>query len=342
MSNNYKQGDRVKWIAVALAGILLAGACITSIVMGVKHNGWFKKAETEQKQEQTDLATPDKEASGGMVAKPTSSNRMRLLSTPLTASADGEASPQAEEGYTITATVYASDNQVYENMQKVTFTMAWESENSANVTDYVTMTTTDNSATVTCKQAFGTQIQMKVTSVIDPSVSAWIIFDYYERMVVPADKTINWEQNEVGGADIEKNILENISYIEPTFGVGSLHNRVVSYKMEITALKPFMQALKTYSGGVFGGDTEKVLSLSKNEIYLTQQLFMKKIMESDAPENLYFWQKAVANSDNQLKITYTVKPQYGEEKSYAYFINMTAKDINIIKSIKANGSYYVF
>lgn len=344
MSNNYnKQNDRVKWIATALAGILLAGACITSIVMGVKHNGWFQKAEPEQKQEQTDPATPDKEATGGMIATPTSTRSMRLLATPLTASADDGISSQAEDGYTITATVYTDEDQVVAGLQKVTFSMAWASENSAAVTDYVTMETTDTSATFTCKQAFGTQIVVTVTSVIDPSVSATATLDYYQRPITPAADTVNFAQVDFSGA------ISNAFdvYKTPTYGVGSHDNKVTSFTVEFSASESFMKALKTYSNGKYGQDSalSSFYTLT-NSSSLIQFLIMNKITKvtidaENKDEVFYYWQRAVANTTNQITAKITVNLTYGEAVTYTRTINMTATDTQIT-SVNLSGTTFIF
>jgi hypothetical protein len=60
--DKHKKSDGAKWCATLLAVILLAGACATSIVMGVKHNGWFEKKTDTTEQVQT---TDDTQSSDG-------------------------------------------------------------------------------------------------------------------------------------------------------------------------------------------------------------------------------------------------------------------------------------
>jgi hypothetical protein len=37
------KSDKVKWVFTGIIVVLLAGACATSIAMGIRHNGWFSE-----------------------------------------------------------------------------------------------------------------------------------------------------------------------------------------------------------------------------------------------------------------------------------------------------------
>ncbi len=177
--NRHKKNDKIKWIATGVAVILLAGACATTIAMGVKNNGWFKKDE-DPKIEQT--------ATGGMDVGEIQSNGIQLLSARI-ASEDYEEygiSPLAENAYTLTATVTPADAA----NKKVDWTIAFKNASSSwatgkTVTDYATVTpSADGSLTavVENKAAFGEQIVVKCTSRDNRSAYATCTVEYLQRV----------------------------------------------------------------------------------------------------------------------------------------------------------------
>lgn len=90
-------------------------------------------------------------------------------------------SPLAETAYTITATVTPANA----NNAVLDWSVAWQNadewSNGKTVTDYVTVTTTDDDgliANVECLQAFGTPIIITVSIRSNPSVYATVAVDY--------------------------------------------------------------------------------------------------------------------------------------------------------------------
>lgn len=72
--NKHKKGDKVKWVLTLVAGILLAGACVSTLTMGIKNNGWFKPTEnTPVEDTGGNVTNPDDntgEDNGGEVTDP--------------------------------------------------------------------------------------------------------------------------------------------------------------------------------------------------------------------------------------------------------------------------------
>ena len=66
--NRHKKSDKIKWIVTALVAVLLTAACATSIAMGVKNNGWFKKDEDTKIEQPVDPAPASSAAIGLDVA----------------------------------------------------------------------------------------------------------------------------------------------------------------------------------------------------------------------------------------------------------------------------------
>lgn len=91
--------------------------------------------------------------------------------------------PIAQNAYTITATVKADSGSAPKDYQFVDFSLNWAAENPAAVTDYVSMTTTDTTATVSLLQAFSTQIVLKVTSRADPDKFRQVTLDYAPPLI---------------------------------------------------------------------------------------------------------------------------------------------------------------
>lgn len=183
---NYKK-DKNKWIAVGVAVVLLACTCITTIVMGVKNNGWFKKDEGT-KIEQPNNQPPATSDAGGMEIGEGNNNGVSLLSAKIAPEnyAVYGVSPQAESAYTLTATITPADA----SNKSLDWTIAFSNPNSTwatgkTVTDYVTVTPSADgalTAVVENKAAFGEQIIVKCTSRDNSSANATCIVEYLQRV----------------------------------------------------------------------------------------------------------------------------------------------------------------
>lgn len=192
--NRHKKSDKIKWVATALAGILLAGACATTIGMGVKHNGWFKKEETKQEQPAEQKPAENTTADGGMIVTPVHAKQMSLLSVPMVKVAgdviggtvDADRPSFVESSYTLTATVTPAEA----TNKSVTYSVAWQNPSSSwasgkSVTEYVRVTQATAgslTATVDCLKAFGEKVIVTCTSDEDDSVSATCVVDYVKRV----------------------------------------------------------------------------------------------------------------------------------------------------------------
>lgn len=91
--------------------------------------------------------------------------------------------PMALSAYKITATVKVNGkDEAPDFMKGVTWQMAWKSSVASAVTEYVTMTDSEDSATFACKKPFSTQIVVTVKSKYDPSQSATATLDYRQKV----------------------------------------------------------------------------------------------------------------------------------------------------------------
>ena len=170
----------------ALAAIM-SGLFILLAVAGVVayFSDWFTnwdkfKTEREEPTEET--------ADGGMLIGESEGVGVSLLSEKI-AKADYAAngvSPLAESAYTLTATItpsYAVDKTVDWSVAFVAPSSEWAT--GKTVTDYVTVTPTSDgalTANVECKQAFGAQIKVIVTSRQNTDAKAECILDYAQRI----------------------------------------------------------------------------------------------------------------------------------------------------------------
>lgn len=232
MSNNefysHKKSDKIKWIATALAGIILAGASATTLAMGIKNNGWFAKEETpiDQPADQTP-DSGDNVADGGFVVNPVSTKSMRLVATPLSLTSTDETSDdgisaQAETSYSLTATITPSDA----DNKAVDWSVAWVNPSATwasgkTVTDYVTITpSTDGAltATLSCKQAFGAQVKVIVTSRDNTALTAQCTADYVRRV-----KAINFTVGNMSFAEMSYSYTVTYSdyTLNSTFALGN-------------------------------------------------------------------------------------------------------------------------
>lgn len=180
--NKHKKSDKMKWIATALAGVILAGACATTLAMGIKNNGWFQK-DDDPKIDQPDDTIPDNnetsadEVGANMLLTPNKSNAAikitsvrlsEVLDEPalMTYAADNGISAQAASNVQrLTATVTPADAA----NKALDWSVAWLNASDTwaagkTVTDYVTVTPTADgalTADVACNQAFAAKIQIK-------------------------------------------------------------------------------------------------------------------------------------------------------------------------------------
>lgn len=234
MARNWREherGDRIKWVAVFLAVVLLAVAVMAAMTKGFTDwnpYGWFGKVENP---------TPggtDNTVIGGITE-----NGVKLSVRKLSAEeyADNGVSPMAETAYTLTATVLPenADNK------QVDYAVTWKNAaatwaSGKTVTEYVTATqATDGAltATVECLQAFGEQITVTVTSRDNAAAKAVCTVDYIRRVtsfdIAMSGKTQAPNSNFgdfYGGFDSEEGSFYSVEK-KPVFGIGTIDDTVV-------------------------------------------------------------------------------------------------------------------
>lgn len=189
----HKKGDKVKWVFTGIAFVLLFVFCagvgmqLFAKDERLKPSSWFTKTECEHvygedgKCENCGAERPeeDKEASGGLVVTEDTQKKTPMRLSVASLNEDDGISAQAARSYTITATVSPSNTTVKDCIWTASFvnpSSSWAS--GKNWQDYITLSSTVSSATVTEKQPFGEQIKITATSKSTPSVSASCTLDY--------------------------------------------------------------------------------------------------------------------------------------------------------------------
>ena len=179
----YKSNKIVTAVLAILLVVVIAGAAALVGVLSNGYKDWTKfqpDEQTEQAEEQAD--------NGGAIINAPVENGVKLMSAkiPVAEYAANGVSAQAETAYTLTATITPADaaNKTVDwSVAFVNPSSSWA--NGKKVTDYVTVTPTSDgalTATVECKQAFGEQIKVTVTSNDNPEKSASCTVDYSQKV----------------------------------------------------------------------------------------------------------------------------------------------------------------
>lgn len=155
---NSKSGSFGKAIgAILLALVFAVGGAVA---------GWYAHAQNwfgigEKTDEQT------KDEANGMIVSGIEAHGLEVAVSPLAATTVGDGQVVTDEAYTLTVTpdpVDADD------------TYTWTATDTSSVT--LSPSGDTKSCTVTCNQAFGTQITLTVTSTVTPEVTASATLDY--------------------------------------------------------------------------------------------------------------------------------------------------------------------
>ena len=190
---------RSGWTAGKIVALILAVILGAGIVLGIVYRKevavmwgdlmrYFKRVEEEVPDDEdegnTDGDAGDNTATAekydNMSVAEIEQNGLSLSMTPML---ESDLSANAESGIAIMATVLpadATDKTLDWSVEIVDETSEWAQ--GKNVTDYVTVTSTDVGANVECLQPFGAQLQIKATSVSNPDVYATCTLDYYARV----------------------------------------------------------------------------------------------------------------------------------------------------------------
>lgn len=177
---NHVKSDKVKWIVVFLALILLAVG-----LLSVSTDGF--KALRRDKSPVDSTEIPVEDEGGGSVLTEGKSNGMKLAGAKLT-SEEYEAngvSEQADSVYTITATVTpanVTDPTVLWTAEWTNGASAWASGKA--VTEYLSLTPSANTltATLVCKKEFGEQAIITAKAKSNEDAAASCTVDYVKRV----------------------------------------------------------------------------------------------------------------------------------------------------------------
>lgn len=168
-------------VAIILTVILALALSLSVISRGFRD--WSKL-----KPEQTEKPAEKEEQTGGLVMpEATRGNGIALTSARIAEEEyeDYGISPLADSGYSVTATVEPENA----TDKRVTWSVAWKNASSSwasgkTVTNYVTVTPTSSgalTASLSCSQAFGEVVVLKVASTADPSIAATREINYMKR-----------------------------------------------------------------------------------------------------------------------------------------------------------------
>lgn len=184
----HKKSDKIKWIATALAVVMLGVGVTAAITKGFKDwnpYGWFDKKQ-EQPADTENPEAPDD--NGGSVVNNGEEHGLKMAVAKLAANEyeNYGISPLAETAYTLTAVV---DTPLDAN-KVVDWSIYWNDDNSSwakgkTVADYVTITPSADgalTATLSCLQAFAEKISIQCSSRIDASKYAICTIDYAKRL----------------------------------------------------------------------------------------------------------------------------------------------------------------
>ncbi len=269
-------------------------------------------------------------------------------------------SPLAESAFTITATVKDENNATSDAYNFVNWNMAWKTTNSANVTEYVTMTENGMSATFSCLKVFTTQIVVTCTSTLDESLSARATLDYAPRIsgikansvsITGTGSTVSKDLLGVSATQADMLSAYIPLYDSTTFGSGSLTNSISSYTVKVTASDAFYNALLTNMGNtVTGVNPTKTFTLTGttaaskvNQLELFAKFLGVDINEGQQAvyASRFLMQQTISSTSNQLTVEVTVNPRYDEAKTYTYTYNLSVSAA-ALKNVELSSSSYIF
>ena len=177
---NHVKSDKVKWIVVFLALILLAVG-----LLSVSTDGF--KALRRDKSPVDSTEIPVEDEGGGSVLTEGKSNGMKLAGAKLANEeyAANGVSEQADSVYTITATVTpanVTDPTVLWTAEWTNGASAWASGKA--VTEYLSLTPSANTltATLVCKKEFGEQAIITAKAKSNEDAAASCTVDYVKRV----------------------------------------------------------------------------------------------------------------------------------------------------------------
>lgn len=347
-------------IAVMLAAVLL----VTYIGISLSKDSWNPaKWVTQEEIDQETPETPnetDETADGEMtietVDTPLTSNapKISLMTTSLSASAnDGiatVASTTSNYGtYTLTATVYDENGDVWDDMQSVEFTYAWKTTKTAAVGNYVSMSVDGMSATFTCLQPFDTQIVVTCTSTLKTTVTATATLDYRKKIesatvdwkgttyTITDGSVINVELESAwifGGAD--SFVAKGLTITAANFGTGSVSDTIQVVALEIAPTSAFTTALSAAgnpanymaaSAGSFSANSSTVGTLYSeysilSGIYDGNSSTSNFVVSGSAVRSQFL--SAIASTTNQFNASLVISTANGGTTTINFVLNCSS------------------
>lgn len=246
-------------VIAAIVAVVLAIALVFACGIG---SSWFTNSDFATwfnswgKGEQPVEEQPVDE--GGAIVGEGEQNGMKLMSAKI-ASANYEEygiSPMAESAYTFTAIITpsnATDKTVDWSVAFANPSSAWA--NGKTVTDYVTLTPTSDgalTANLECKQAFGEQIVVTVTSRQNTEAKSTATVDYAKRITainrsMTSGGSVVFSLTAAGSShliDKGEAILNTSSQFVPVYSVGTVDDEF-DYVYTYSYSTEFINALKS-------------------------------------------------------------------------------------------------
>lgn len=261
----YKSNKIVTAVLAILLVLVIAG---TAALVGVLSDGfkdWTKfqpDEQTEQTDETADGGAPVTDENGDELNSNAPVAMPRAMTFRSAASLDTQEA--AYDSVTLTATVKpdnATDKTVDWSVSFVNASSSWA--NGKTVTDYVTITPTEDgstTATVQCLKPFGAQIKITVTSRDNENAKAECTVDFQKRVTgatvsfsnLPASVSTA-ERPQTVSTSSENFIMPykwfNFRGITPIFGVGTVTPSVSGGSVDIRGSREMQQAMLEYTQG---------------------------------------------------------------------------------------------
>lgn len=255
----HKKSDKVKWIAVLVAIVVLFAGVLAALIP--TYVGKDKPIENE--------ITPE---TNPVVMQTIRAEGIRLAMTPM---AERVAETNAENSVVGTATVTATIEPADAQNKTVEWAVAFKDAQSTwatgkNVTDYVMVEPTASgalTATVTCKQAFGEPIEIKVKSKDNPACVAVVQADYIKRI---ESVSVVFNTKPTYGESYEGRIViidSNTCSIIPSYGTGTIVGKIKA-SMVMTLDSTLQSRINETLRGASGSFSAKSsISVSNAEIF---------------------------------------------------------------------------
>lgn len=193
-----------------LAGILAAVTVCTCAVTAVACS------KDKASEEQTNVGIEQTAFGGGMQIGESVGNGIKLMNAAIPASEYGDygVMPTAESAYTLTASITPANA----GNHGVDWIVAWSNPSSSWATgkspsDYVTVVPSADSkiATVSCLQAFGTQVLITAKSQDNPNVMAVCTVDYAQKIATASLNIGNISVNFGSTTSIQYEVCDSVN-----------------------------------------------------------------------------------------------------------------------------------